>query len=523
MYKPGRIPPAAEEATADTEPESQSAAVDGVLPHDDGRVADEHVLPIEDSPAVRHRNEGWRRGIVGAGMLAVGAAAAVAFASGVGEDDRAEYHVPFSPAAQEAVISIDDHLAEAGKWAFPGSLFVIGAVKLGATRSPRLRAADRDSSQEPSSDGSPGNAPHRRVLRAVAAGSMPVVAISAVGLATFTEAISTEVGQGPNRPIERLFEYMGPGTLVAGYEGAMPMVQSNVTRELEIAVRTEAQERGIGTTAIGQNLGQLVHGDQTLSKLTLGIEQADGSRLDWKAEAGCDEPVPVTVDEAADIPVGSTVQLNGTEAVVVEHATGMSAMNRIGVVMDLEAVDACLAKDADAPHHIIGMQTDEATAESILAEANTGGETAAVITTGQYIENNEKFWKSNVKPITNVLALVSGGVALLSMSGMMSARLLRNRRELAAKMAAGVSDTYIRATELLRATKDGVVASTFGTMAAAAGTPMANALESGFHASVGAKEVFVGFAVGTIGSIGGAFARLIKLRKTVNPQENTRT
>ncbi len=493
-------------------------------------VAHDLVAPqIEAAPPVTPAFEGRRtesrnRIIIGAGMLAAAAAVTLGIASGSAEDHRVEYDVSYSPTAQAAVNSVDKVLIEVGKITFPLSIAAVAAVKLGSRRNSKLRAMDRESSQELSDDGTRKKGRSRKVLSAIAAGTMPAVATGAVGLAAFTEAISTEVGTGPNRPIEKIFDEIAPAgtTLIVGFEGAMPMVESSVSRGLVGSVRQEAVARGVDTTILAQNLGQMTFEGEDRSDLVLGFQQLPDSELAWNASNGCLEPIPVSVDEAADIPVGSEVLLNGTPAIVVDTIEGTSAINRIGVVMDREAMATCLAKNPESPDHAVLLDTDVETAEEILASANTTQESSAVITEQRYLENSEKFWEANVKPITNVLALVSGAVAIVSMAGIMSSRLLRNRRELAAKMAAGVSDNYLRATELLRATKDGIVASVAGTAIAAASTPMANALASGFHASIGLREIAVGFAVGTVGSVGGALARLVRLRKTINPSESTR-
>ncbi len=490
--------------------------------HEDALTAHNPAMIVP--PTESYRNNKWQRLAVGAGMMAAAGAVVFGIASGEFDDDRAEYAVPFTPTAQEAVNSIDGVLIEVGKVAFPLSVAAIAAVKIGANRYPQLRAADRESSQELVDDGTRKASRARKVMATIAAGSLPAVATGAVGLATFTEAISTEVGSGPSRPIEKIFDDVAPEgtTLIVGYDGAMPMVQSSLSRELVNGVLTEASTQGVEAVVMSQNLGQMTFKGEDRSTLVLGFQQPPTSELYWNPESGCADPIPVAVDKAANIPVGSDVMLNGTPAKVVDIVEGTSAINRIGLVMDREPMAACLAKNPASPDHAVLIGATVAETEALLASANQNGETSAVITPERYIENSEKFWEANVKPITNVLALVSGAMAVVSMAGIMSSRLLRNRRELAAKMAAGVSDTYIRGTELLRAAKDGVVASVAGTSIAAAATPMANALASGFNAGVGIREVAVGFAVGTVGSVGGAFARLVRLRKTINPNENTR-
>jgi hypothetical protein len=162
------------------------------------------------------------------------------------------------------------------------------------------------------------------------------------------------------------------------------------------------------------------------------------------------------------------------------------------------------------------------TARRILAAAAPGGEPAVVVSRRRYISNSETFWTSNVKPITNILAVVSGLVALIAMAGSVNGRLLRNRREYAGKIAAGVSVRLLQSTELLRATKDGLVAAIVGTAVAFVVVPLTNVTEPGFGAGVSEKDVLVGCAVGLLGCVGGALIRTARLARAVDVAESTR-
>lgn len=463
------------------------------------------------------------RRIVAAGFLVASGAAAWAIGTGQAEHLNFTRSMPFEQELQQAVNSLDGILEGAGEVALPLALGAIGVVKLGASRDTRLYAIDRWSSQEMSSDRTSSHKSlARKGLEATFAGKVPVMAAVGAGLAVFSTAVNTEVSNGPQRPIEKALSELAPGsTMITEYAGAMPMVESDVSRQLTDSVLAQAHESGIGAHLLDEDLGQLIKGKQTLSELSLGIDIPATSPLNW-GTANC-EQIPVAIDKLAGVKNGESVELNGVNARVVEQITGVSATNRIGVVMDEKAMAACLKKNPEAPVHAIILDTDTATAASLLASANPGHETSAVISKRQYLKNSKDFWVANVKPITNVLAVFSGVFAFAAMGAAMRERLLRNRREWAAKSASGVSDAMIRGTELLRATKDGVVASTVGAGVALVGTPfVVNMLESGFKAGVGLKEVMVGFAVGILGSVSGAARSLIRPQKIINTSENTR-
>jgi uncharacterized membrane protein len=190
--------------------------------------------------------------------------------------------------------------------------------------------------------------------------------------------------------------------------------------------------------------------------------------------------------------------------------------------MSQEALESCVNKNDETQSHAVILDTDVETANDILDEANISGEDATVISKERYRENSEDFWESNVKPITNTLALVGLMTAAVAMGGNMRSRMLRNRRELAAKLAAGESTKLFAATEMLRSAKDGIVGSTMGVAIAAGLTVPVNALESGMRAGLGVKEVMVGYAVGIIGSMGGTLVHIIRPNKVVDRSQHTR-
>ncbi|HYH75637.1 MAG TPA: hypothetical protein VD735_06815 [Candidatus Saccharimonadales bacterium] len=485
------------------------------------------TVPVEAAAneAARMYDQDTRgRLAAGVGVVVTGLAAATAitYAYANSLNEKVTHALPFVPAAQELINDVDDALAVTGAVALPTALMAIGAVKIGAAVSPRLRAYDRWSSQELSEDAVARPTLMRRALRKVAAGSIPTIAAAGVALGTFTAGISEEVTEGPTRAIEAI-DTLTPGeSMVVQYRGAMPMVESNVASPLVASVRKEANLRGVPSRILELNLGTYTYGNQSRDDLTIATDVPASSNLHWTTTEGCTD-VPILIDDASGIAAGERIVMNGVDARVVGTTEGASAINRIGIVMSREALRACIEQDGESPSHAVVLETEPATANDILAVANQElAAPATVITKTDYENNSRKFWEANVQPITNVLAVASGALTLLAMAGAMGGRLLRNRREWAAKLASGLSAGQLRATETLRSVKDGVLATVLGTSAAVAVTPAANMLESGFRAGIGVREALVGAGLGVVGAVAGGVSKLLRLKKTVDAAKHTR-
>jgi hypothetical protein len=485
----------------------------------------EGFLPQDSQPigVSRPYDSPLKRALIGGGFLAAAAAAAYGIYEGAQSEGSLALDMPYIQEVQDGVNSIDSIVQTIGEGGLVLALGTIGAVKVASKWNSTVRAIDFASSKEMTNDGHHTPGVGRRMLQSTFAGNIPVIASVGVALGTFTGAIGTEVSEGPSRPIEA-FDQFAPGdAMIVQYQGAMPMVQSSINSKLGDAIRAEAAKRDIASTSFNLNLGTMITPDkQSFSDLSVGMEVPAGSPLDWAPAEGC-QMIPVMVDKTAHLVTGDQVNLNGIEAKVVGELEGSSAINRVGIAMDDEAMKQCLEQGNDIGDHAIVLDTDQATANDILETANTEQQApATVITKEEYRQNSEEFWVSNVKPITNILALSAIGAVLMSLGGNLRARLLRNRREWATDFARHISQNKMRGVELLRSAKDGVLASFVGVTAATAITPAANSIVAGFHAGVGFKEAMMGAGVGIIGSIGGAATKLFRPRKTINPKEYTR-
>ncbi|HSH56091.1 MAG TPA: hypothetical protein VK983_04680 [Candidatus Limnocylindrales bacterium] len=471
---------------------------------------------------IEHDNQVSRsRQYIGGALVVMSLGLGGAVAADEVPDFKVTLDVPFEQSSQDVLNSVDDGLAKTGAVVAPLALLMVGGAKLASSRSTWTRFIDAESSSEMSDTGPAQPRRYQRVLEATVAGSIPVLAAAGAGLATFSSSIGTEVTEGPSRAIEAFSDFAPGEAYVVQSEDTMPMKESWVSRELTASVQKEAAERGVQAAPFDLLLGDIQDNETTLSSLAIGIDTPQTSPLHWTMAEGC-KSIPIAVDETADIAIGSAVKVNGTPAEVVMHSQDASAINRIAIAMDRQAMASCIKKVDAAPVHGVALESSVEVAADILDAVNTHDEVAAVISQDTYIDNSERFWMANVEPITNNLSLVAFGFAGAAMAGAMGARLFRNRREWSMNLANGQSMSTLRATEIMRATKDGLAATVLGVGAAAAATPLVGFTESGLQAGVGPKEAAVGAAVGILGPVGGTVLKVLRPERIVDKRDGTR-
>ncbi|MBC7546237.1 hypothetical protein H7171_00655 [Candidatus Saccharibacteria bacterium] len=453
--------------------------------------------------------------------------------SGVGDNLRFDNAMPFIQSLQDFISGVDGSLAIVGGIVLPVALCIEGVVKLGAgTRlggryKGKLATIEDWSSSELNNEKKSSQHASVRlgqtVLKRVVAGRIPVVASAGVFLAAFSTSIGTEVSEGPQRPIEAALTSLTPGdTLITGFDGAMPMVESRITQDLGSRITETATAMGVKTHILDLDLGTIDKDGQTLTNLALATNLPPTSNLSFNYARDCGKkPIPVGVDSTAGMKVGDELKISGFDAQVAQIVEKFSASNRVGVVED-EAAMKCMKKSELGPVHAVVVDAPLEVGQAILAQANTRGEVAAVITKDRYLQNSKNFWVSNSKPITSVLSLFAGLVSVVAMRSSMRENMVRSRRNWAQKSARKMSDGMIRGTEAMRALKNGIAATFFGSLIAVPTTAVVlNTLESGFQAGVGLKELGVGAAVGIGGSIIGAIKSIIKPQNIIDTARNT--
>lgn len=463
--------------------------------------------------------------LVGAGLLAAGATLGVGIAALEVADNNhtISQEVPYMPEAQRAVNSIEDGFALYGAVALPIAVVTIGGVKLAARRKPVAGWLDKSSSQEPTNDGTAQPGVVRRALRATLTDKVSAVTIAATTVGAMTAGISAEVAEGPGRPIEALNRAIPGEAMIVPYKDLMPMAQGSIDAQATARMVKAADKHHVAAHPIAMNLGVLqVPGRESATDLVVGMDVPETSPAHWSPNADCID-VPIIIDKAAHVETGTRVVLNGVTARVAGQTEGTSAINRIGITMDRQALQTCLDRSVpgEGTNHAIVIEADVSTAEQIVRDAQLKEQPATVISKDAYLENSKDFWVKNVKPITSVLEGIAGGMAVVALTGSITARLQRNRREYAAKLARGYGTSRIRAAELLRTAKEGVIASAAGGVLAVPATIAVNATELGFRAGVGVHELLVGAGIAMSSVIGGLIP-LSRLRTKLNPTKFTR-
>jgi hypothetical protein len=466
---------------------------------------------------VRDGNHRIAKGIA-TGGLAIGALCGVVEVAH-GHNLTVTQDVPFSRDIQTATEHIDPLLEDAGL-SFPVAAGAIGLVQVRARRNKRL--AQMDTLSSGSHITAVPNGSKNKVSRTLTVSA--AITTSAAALGGFIGSIGTGVDTGNLRPIEHVLEQANPGaqSIIGETADIEPMVQSNLSPRLQKAIEQEASDSNIIATPFDLNLGSYRYRNNGGgTELTIATPVPAGSVLEPKF--GCTD-IPILIDNQARVPVGERIALDGVEAQVVGHIAGASSMNRIGVVTSSEALKNCIEQDPDAPDYGLMLNVSPDKAKQLLAVANKIiNAPAAALSEQEYLGNSKQFWVDNVEALVGILALVSLGVAEVSMQGATRQRILQDRRYWAQTLSEGVSENFLRGTELLRAAKTGVGATVAGVVPAFGLTLLANTAIPGFSTGLGLREVSLGASVSTLGSLIGAGVSVIKPSKTIAIREETRS
>ncbi len=481
-------------------------------------ILNELSLSIE----AERRKSNRERLAIGLSMAIGSAAIAGVILTGDASHFEITKSMPFIPLAQQSINSLDGYLAKFGEISFPTVLGGIGLTKIFANKNSKLDFIDKISSKEMISDSARKESRTKKILQKCFAGKIAILAAIGVALASFSVSVGNEVSNGPERPIVALMKEIPGNTLITESSQAQPMLDGQLSSSLINRIEMDAKEKGINAIPFTKNLGEITLSDgKTYNTLEFGFEPNRTSKIYWRVSEGCNN-IPVYVDRSARIPVNGNINIDGVNANVVGEINGYSAIGREGVEMSDQAMKDCIEKDINAPDYAIVLDSSAKEAQQILDESNINHEAATVITKNQYLNNSLKFWEGNVKPITNTMALFSALFAFVAMGASMAGRLVRNKRELAAMSASGIKNNVIRASEILRAAKDSVIATISGCSISLLTPFIVNSIEAGFRAGIGLEELAVGAAVGTIGCIGGVIKPLIRIKKNIDVSENTR-
>lgn len=450
--------------------------------------------------------------ITGIGMAAAGAA--ILGASRLpGQAELPSAVFPYSGEVADAINGVDTVLSAVGVVGLSSALVGVGALKVAGYYDQRAGAIDALTDRELT----PELRRRSALLSMLAAGRWPIMGSAVVALTSLFGAIGNEIEVGPNRPIDAMVEIF-PGAdnsqVVVQYGSAMPMVDSHISPQLTENLVSEARVRGVAAMPYVINLGAISDGREESNTLTFGVPMGEGDPANWDVGSSCDS-FPIIIDSSSGIELGQQgVVLNGSPTEVIGTVDGSSAINRIGVIADIEAVQVCLEKNPTTTG--VAIDAPDGMTQEIIELANqTIGETVTSISSDDLRSNSQEFWRNNVKPLTNIFALIAGIVAYVSISRDISDRLFRNRRELKMKLEEGVPSAAIAAMETARTMKELPLATLLGTAAAWAASPLISMAVLGTQAVVGMKEAMAGAGV-VFGSSVIALARKVGTRNRIH-------
>ncbi len=476
----------------------------------------DNYLPIQEH-AQHPRALMLRSGLLGSATVAAASITAAGLAL---HDERFTLgQMSHSETLEGAVNSADNLLSTVGVLGAFGALAVVSAARLASDSSARYRAIDVASGKELTDDGAKGG------LLAKLRGNVAAVPMAAAAMGTLFTGIGHEVEHGPGRPIASIASELPGGEesrFVVQADGVMPMVQSRLTDNLSKRIMIGAEVRGIEAVPYTQTLSTMRFrkADERQEALTIGMPTPDDSTLHWEPRDGCND-IPVSVDAISGASIGDRVEIQGAGGYVAEiKKEDQSAINRLTTSVDIAAAQKCIEKSDGV--YGVALNTDTETANDIVTDSLAElvvPEPAVAIEYEALVKNSESFWRSNVKPLTNLITGIATGLAFLAISRETSMRVMRTRRELhALSMSAG--SAFTKSVETLRSLKRSLVASALGSVSAAAATSAVSGVVWGTQTSVGLKEMFAG--VGTVfAASAGSLAKNVwhdkSFRRAVDP------
>ncbi|HWZ65893.1 MAG TPA: hypothetical protein VNX65_03800, partial [Patescibacteria group bacterium] len=210
---------------------------------------------------------------IGLGLTAVGLVIGEFMTQRYGANIRLSHTLPFLASAQNAINHIDDTLVPVGEYGIPAAIGLVAGVKAWSPFNNLARFADTFSGREPNADNSSPKYSFGSLRRKVGSVSL---ALAGAGLATFTAAVATEVGNGPDRALDTLDSLVPGSSVVVEYPKAMPMVESVLNRELEAQIRKIASRDNIASHPFALNLGTYESNGHSNTDLIAGIETKPG-------------------------------------------------------------------------------------------------------------------------------------------------------------------------------------------------------------------------------------------------------
>lgn len=453
------------------------------------------------------------------------------------EGSEASMAMPVGPhvgAAQEAISHVDVPLALLGAAGVAGvtSSYALSFMqrKGHGARSDEAKMVDRLSSRALVDTSAPNRFRKIRDKLPSLLGALGVMA------ATTFNMVGTEISEGPQRPVatiagiasETVFHGQPFDTLIVPERGANTMSSTSLSADASRQIMQAAIRDGVNAVPIGKDLGSIRTPDgKDWSSLTFGLPVQRGTNLEWdRRTKNCNnkEGIPVVLDTTATFIPDTGATLNGVPIRVVGRQKGLSAINRVGGYMDMQALAACVTGDG---LHAVALQGGDSVANKLIKDSRITvlDEPRAVISVDQYLENSQDFWIKNSKPLTNIIALISMGLISVAAASTLRQRIDQSKPELASLLANGVPAVSLRKLEAMRTVKKMVPTVVAGVISAAPTATAINSIIYGMQTSMTPKDALVGIGTAFSGAALGfwqVFGTKKRIIKSINPAETTR-
>lgn len=500
------------------------------------RLAEQEVIDptaFEQYEAPEHRK---RLAQVGTGVLAVGAAFA-AYKFGM-YDDILDPTLVVQPGARPEIIDGLIGTNEALRTAAPvvaAAAIVRGAqYKLASKMSSRSAMLDTLSKTEYSGTDNLTDSPSDqslipRIKRKLTKGAG--LATFAVILTGATSGVEHEISNGPQRPIDAMYEVITPGA-----ESRATILQDrNVTfmddSEIEKGKMDEfvdyAKEKDVTVVPFKKKLFNI----EGQSALQVSIPDEQYKAITKQSgDLSCENPT-IIVDDTIDKNVGEKVSVNGYQLTVAAKHEGMAQMNRSIGVLSEKVMRECVQKNTDSsyfgaiipnksPEEINKLMKESGVFDAILGSVDQREfQEAMAGSSDHFDEANRKFWQKNGTAILLQLIGYIGAFSMVAISSQRRSELQRNVREIGILNASGVSMKTLREVEQRRALRQTFKATAMGAPFVPVVGAVFNSAQTGLKVGVGIREIAVGTTVAWAASAFGGRLAIRKFSKDLNTSQ----
>lgn len=360
-----------------------------------------------------------------------------------------------------------------------------------------------------------------RRVRAFTAGTLLTTA--GVGIIGSLDAVGQEVVEGPSRPIEhviRLLSGVSHASVIVQNQEAMFMNQSFVDGKKLDSLITLAAKQGIAISKFQTSFMNLEdsHGHDNSALIIAVQEDAKGVP---KSPQDCTQPLPVTVDQAANTATGERIKLNGVEAVVEAIDDNNSSMNRIGVLMSQDAL-ACITGIRDLPPYgAVFSPRYSARVRDLMLQVDLTGQ-AVIVDANQLTKMNDAFWARNAAAIFLIAKILTALGLGLGAIGLKQSQLHQYHSEISSMMADGNNENAIAVVESFRALSESLRGAVLGIIPALLLPIIFNMAVIGLDVETGLRNItlatmFMAIANGMAGRSGS-----LKVLKNMTPAEAMR-